>query len=320
VDYGASGTLVTATPNAGYHFVQWSDGSLAAARTDTNITANLGVTATFAINTYTVTAAVSGGNGTITPPSQSVNYNGTASFTVTPSTGYHVASVNGDTCAVTQGAGNAWSSNAITQACAVTATFAINSYSVTATVSGSNGTITPASQSVTYNGTASFTVAPASSAYYVASMVGDHCTLTHGSGNSWTSGPITQDCAVTATFAINPPDHLVFPQQPANVFRGDRLGATQVAVVDVNGNVITTDSSSQITLATAACGGSVTLEQATVSSGVANFPAGASQRFYTLATARQMTATSGSYTGSATFNVVTGGELVFADDFDICRL
>ncbi len=43
VAYGAAGTLVTAMPNVGYHFVSWSDGVLTAARTDTNVTANLAV-------------------------------------------------------------------------------------------------------------------------------------------------------------------------------------------------------------------------------------------------------------------------------------
>ena len=51
---GSNGTTVTATPNTGYHFVSWSDGVLTAARQDLNITANLTVTANFAINTYTL--------------------------------------------------------------------------------------------------------------------------------------------------------------------------------------------------------------------------------------------------------------------------
>ena len=50
VNYGANGTAVTAVPNAGYHFVQWSDGFLNAHRTDIGIDADLNVTATFAIN------------------------------------------------------------------------------------------------------------------------------------------------------------------------------------------------------------------------------------------------------------------------------
>ena len=46
---GASGVEVTAVADSGYGFSQWSDGVLTAARTDTNITANLSVTATFVV-------------------------------------------------------------------------------------------------------------------------------------------------------------------------------------------------------------------------------------------------------------------------------
>jgi len=50
VPQGGSGTSVTATPDAGYHFVSWSDGGLTATRTETNVTANLSVSASFAVN------------------------------------------------------------------------------------------------------------------------------------------------------------------------------------------------------------------------------------------------------------------------------
>ena len=66
----------------------------------------------------------------------------------------------------------------------------------------------------------------------------------------------------------------------------------------------------------------VVLGQATVSNGVASFPANASQRFYTLSASRTIGAASGALSGtSATFSVTnTGSQLVFADDFDLCRL
>ena len=52
----------------------WSDGVLTAARTDLNVTANITVTASFAINTYTLTYTA-GANGTITGTSpQTVDY------------------------------------------------------------------------------------------------------------------------------------------------------------------------------------------------------------------------------------------------------
>ena len=48
VNHGANGTAVTAVPDLGYHFVQWTDNSTANPRTDSNVTANISVTATFA--------------------------------------------------------------------------------------------------------------------------------------------------------------------------------------------------------------------------------------------------------------------------------
>jgi hypothetical protein len=50
VTYGASGTAVSATPDTGYAFVNWSDGSIANPRTDANVTSNVNVTANFAAN------------------------------------------------------------------------------------------------------------------------------------------------------------------------------------------------------------------------------------------------------------------------------
>ena len=57
-----------------YHFVSWSDGVTTATRTDTNVTANVNVTATFTLNTYVITPTA-GANGGITPgTAQTVTY------------------------------------------------------------------------------------------------------------------------------------------------------------------------------------------------------------------------------------------------------
>ena len=52
VDYGTDGTAVTAVPAAGYHFVKWSDGVTTASRTDTNVTADKSVTASFEVDRF----------------------------------------------------------------------------------------------------------------------------------------------------------------------------------------------------------------------------------------------------------------------------
>jgi len=54
VSYGGSGTAVTAIPADGYHFVNWSDNSTANPRRDSNITANISVTANFAATIFSV--------------------------------------------------------------------------------------------------------------------------------------------------------------------------------------------------------------------------------------------------------------------------
>ncbi|MBW7864696.1 MAG: SUMF1/EgtB/PvdO family nonheme iron enzyme, partial [Candidatus Hydrogenedentes bacterium] len=71
-------------------FVQWSDGVLTAARTDLNVTANISVTASFAVNTYTLTYTA-GANGSITGTTpQTVNHGADGTeVTATPDTGYH---------------------------------------------------------------------------------------------------------------------------------------------------------------------------------------------------------------------------------------
>ncbi|MDR5658819.1 leucine-rich repeat protein [Serpentinicella sp. ANB-PHB4] len=52
--HGENGTQVTASPNLGFHFVEWSDGLRWATRTDTNISKSINLIANFAINRYTV--------------------------------------------------------------------------------------------------------------------------------------------------------------------------------------------------------------------------------------------------------------------------
>lgn len=61
VEYGQSGTQVEAVPDHGYQFVQWSDGSTANPRTDTNVTGDITVTAEFAPIEYTITYHLDGG-------------------------------------------------------------------------------------------------------------------------------------------------------------------------------------------------------------------------------------------------------------------
>ncbi|SMO67139.1 Por secretion system C-terminal sorting domain-containing protein [Saccharicrinis carchari] len=88
--HGQDGTEVTAVPNQGYHFVQWSDGVTTAARSDMSVQADINVSAEFAINTYSLTYTA-GVNGSISgAASQSVDHGQDgAEVTAVPDQGYH---------------------------------------------------------------------------------------------------------------------------------------------------------------------------------------------------------------------------------------
>ena len=61
--YGLDGTAVTAVADSGYHFVQWSDGSTQNPRIDTDVVANISVTATFATNSSGSSSSGSSSSG-----------------------------------------------------------------------------------------------------------------------------------------------------------------------------------------------------------------------------------------------------------------
>jgi sugar lactone lactonase YvrE len=87
----------TTTPHPGYHVlnVLVDGGSVGAVTTYTftNVTANHTISASFAINTYTL-APSAGPNGTISPnTTQTVNYGASQTFTMTANAGYHVLDV-----------------------------------------------------------------------------------------------------------------------------------------------------------------------------------------------------------------------------------
>jgi uncharacterized repeat protein (TIGR02543 family) len=192
VTYGTSGTAVTANPSTGYHFVNWSDGSTANPRTDTNVTANKSVTANFAINTYTLTYA-SGANGTISGTSpQTVNYGASGSaITANASTHYHFVNWSDGS---TQ---NPRTDTNVTANKSVTANFAIDTFALTYTA-GANGTISgTSSQTIDYglNGTA-VTAVP-NAGYHFTGWSDGVLTATRTDNN------IIASLSVSANFAIN---------------------------------------------------------------------------------------------------------------------
>ncbi|MGB2351709.1 MAG: InlB B-repeat-containing protein, partial [Akkermansiaceae bacterium] len=89
VRYGEDGSAITAVPDTGYHFVNWSDGSTVNPRIDANVIADINVTANFAIDTFTL-SYTAGPNGSITGASpQVIEYGSNGSeVTAVPDAGY----------------------------------------------------------------------------------------------------------------------------------------------------------------------------------------------------------------------------------------
>ncbi len=130
VNYGADGATVTAVADTGYHFVKWSDDVLSASRTDTDITADLTVSATFAHDTFTLDYAA-GANGHLTGVTHQTDVvygtDGTA-VTAVADTGYHFVKWSDD---VTD---NPRTDTSVMADVDVSAEFAINTYTITVKV------------------------------------------------------------------------------------------------------------------------------------------------------------------------------------------
>ena len=144
VNYGDNQTF-TFTPNTGYHIdsvyidnVYNATAVLAGTYTFTNVTANHSIRVTFAINTYTITVSA-GNNGTVSPfRNINVNYGDNQTFNFTPNAGYHIDSVYIDNvynaAAVS---GGTYTFTNVSANHSIRVTFAINTYTITASASGS---------------------------------------------------------------------------------------------------------------------------------------------------------------------------------------
>lgn len=143
---------------------------------------------------HTVTARA-GAGGTVSPPSITVNDGATTSFTVTPDSGYVIDSVTG--CSGNLN-GATYTTGAISADCTVTASFAATmstTYTVSATAAN-GGTISPLSANVNDGEITSFIVTPANG-YKIDTVTGCGGTL---NGTTYSTGPVTADCAVIASF------------------------------------------------------------------------------------------------------------------------
>lgn len=157
------------------------------------VTADCTVEATFVIDTYTVTATA-GDGGSVDPAEQVVEHGSVATVEVTAETGFRIDSVEGCEGSIS---GSTYSTGPVTADCAITASFAIETYSVTTVVSD-GGSLDPPEQVVDHGTVAVFEVV-VEPGFRTESVSGCDGSL---DVNVYTTGAVTNDCAVTAEFAL----------------------------------------------------------------------------------------------------------------------
>jgi hypothetical protein len=192
----------TITPNEGYHIEDvLADGEsvgTVVSYTFENIMSDHTIHATFAINTYTLTASA-GENGFINPAGEVVAEYGTSqTFAITPNEGFQVEDVLVDGESI--GAVTTYTFENITEDHILHATFAINTYTITATA-GNNGITDPAGEVVAeYGASQTFAITP-NEGYHVEDVLVDGESI--GAVTTYTFENITEDHTLHATFVIN---------------------------------------------------------------------------------------------------------------------
>lgn len=160
IDYGKDGATVTATPNEGYRFVKWSDGSTKAARSETNVKDSDTITATFEALSYTIKYSAGAGGTVKGNLNQSVRYKNDGSLvTATPNVGYRfVRWSDGSTKA-------ARTDLDVTESADVKAIFEVATFTLKYSAGAGGALKGTASQTISYNNDATMVTAVASTGY-----------------------------------------------------------------------------------------------------------------------------------------------------------
>jgi len=162
-----------------------------------NVTENKTITASFTPITYTITASVTSGGGSISPSgSVSVNSGGSKTFNVSPSTGYRVSDVlvNG----VSVGAVSSYEISNVTGNKTITASFTPITYTITAGVTGGGGSISPTGAVQLNSGSSkTFTITPSAN-YQIDKLLVDGQAVT--SSTSYTFASVTSNRTISVSF------------------------------------------------------------------------------------------------------------------------
>ena len=202
------------------------------------------------VRVYTVTPSVNGGGGSISPSTpQTIVAGQTTSFTLTPEPGHRVNTID-SSCGGSGFVNNVFTTGAVNADCTVVASF-VATHTVTPSVSGGNGSISPSTPlTVDHGQTRNFTLTPAPG--YYASVTG----TCGGSlvGNIFHTAPITADCTVVASFSTG---FTVTPSVPGGHGSIEPSTPRLVAPGTQQAFLLIPDEDYQIGEVTGTCGGSM---------------------------------------------------------------
>ena len=189
---------ITATPNTGYHFVNWTENdqevSTQASYTIENVQAERNLTANFAKNTYNVNVTASDG-GTAIGSQQAVAHGTEITVTATPNAGYHFVNWTENGQAVSNEASYTF---AVAAERNLTANFAKNTYNVNVTA-GDGGTASGSQQAVEYGTEITVTATPKAGYHFVNWMENGQAV----SNEANYTFAVTAERNLTANFAVD---------------------------------------------------------------------------------------------------------------------
>ncbi len=188
------------TANPGYHvsdvIVNGISIGVVNAYTFSNVTADQTISASFAVDTYALTASA-GANGGISPSGTTqVNRGESQTYTITPNAGYRVSDVNVDGISI--GVMGSYTFTNVASNHRIGAVFEVDTFTISATA-GANGSISPADAvTVDHGRSQTFTFTP-DVGYHVADVKVDGQSV--GLMNSYTFIDVIEDHTLSVLFS-----------------------------------------------------------------------------------------------------------------------
>ena len=158
------------------------------------------LSATFAVDTFTITPSVVGGasgHGSISPATpQNADWHGTPTFGFTPDQGYEVDAVRVDDAPVTMTGTNQYTFPAVTKGHTISVSFKPLTFVITVTA-GEHGSVTPGTGSVGWGSTPEYAITP-DEGYMVADVLVDGSSV--GAVTSYRFSAVTAAHTIAANF------------------------------------------------------------------------------------------------------------------------